>query len=158
MSQDLEKKLEECEKEKNEYLNGWKRAKADFINYKKEERERFENFLIAQQSVLMSELLAVLDSFDLGLVMSKGDLIEKKGVELIRNQLEGVLRKNGVVRIKTSVGDRFDLSKHEALEEIESELPEGTVVEVVEKGYMLHDKVLRPVKVKVSKGQSKKQN
>ena len=149
---DLEGKLTECEKEKKEYLDGWKRAKADFINYKKEEEERLAHFARMSRGVIIQELINVLDSFDVGVSMNKSDTMEKKGVELIRNQLENILRKYGLEKIKVSAGDKFDPARHEAVSEVESDQPEGTVIEEVEKGYMINGEVLRPAKVKLSKG------
>lgn len=148
---ELQGKLTKCEKEKEEYLDGWKRAKADFVNYKNEEAQRFENFYRMNQEVIMRELIAVLDSFELGISSSGGEAIEKKGVELIRNQLENALKKHGVEKIKVSLGDKFDPSKHEAVAEIESEKPAGTIIEEIEQGYMFLGKILRPARVKVAK-------
>ncbi|MEX1014690.1 MAG: nucleotide exchange factor GrpE [Candidatus Paceibacterota bacterium] len=148
--EELKNKLEECENEKNEYLNGWKRAKADFINYKKEESDRFDSMIRNSQKKLISDILTVLDSFELGIVMTEGDKMEKKGVELIKGQLEDSLKKNGVIKIKVQIGDDFNPEIHEAVEQVESDQPEGTVAGVVEKGYAINDKVIRPVKVKIS--------
>lgn len=149
---DPEGKLAECEKEKKEYLDGWKRAKADFINYKKEEEERLAYFARMSRGVIIQELINVLDSFDVGVSMNKSDTMEKKGVELIRNQLENILRKYGLEKIKVSPGDKFDPARHEAVSEAKSDQPEGTIIEEVEKGYMISGEVLRPAKVKLSKG------
>ena len=99
LEKDLEGKLTECEKEKKEYLDGWKRAKADFINYKKEEEERLTHFARMSRGVIIQELINVLDSFDVGVSMNKSDTMEKKGVELIRNQLENILRTYGLKKI-----------------------------------------------------------
>ena len=63
ISEEPRKNSEKCEKERDEYLNGWKRAKADFINYKKEEAERFREFAKFSNEALVSELIMVLDSF-----------------------------------------------------------------------------------------------
>lgn len=151
MSDDLKKKLENCEKQKKEYLDGWKRAKADFINYKKEEAERLRNFAKAVLREAMADFISVLDSFDLGLFMSKGETMEKKGVMLIKSKLEDVLKRQGIQKIKVSVGDKFDPARHEAVQEVESEQSSGTIVEEVESGYTLNGEVLRPARVKVAK-------
>jgi len=148
---DLKGKLAECEKEKKEYLDGWKRAKADFINYRKEEEKRLAHFARMSKGVIMQELINVLDSFDVGVSINKSDTMEKKGVELIRNQLENILRKYGLEKINVSPGDKFDPARHEAVSEAESDQPEGTIVEEVEKGYMISGEVLRPAKVKIAK-------
>ncbi|MEX2436763.1 MAG: nucleotide exchange factor GrpE, partial [Candidatus Paceibacterota bacterium] len=148
---DLEKKLEELEKEKNEYLNGWKRAKADLINYKNGENERFNSFLRSKQRDLILDILRVLDSFEIGIIMTKGEAMDKKGVEMIRNQFQETLKSNGVVKIEVKIGDDFNPEVHEAVEYIDSDTPEDSIVEVIENGYKFKDVVLRPVKVKISK-------
>ncbi len=147
----LRKKLEDCEKERDEYLKGWQRSRADFANYKKEEEERFEVHDRRGKEELMRELATVLDSFDLGL-MSEGEAVEKRGMELIRNQLADVLKRRGFEKIDVSPGDEFDPNFHEAVERIDSSLPPGQIVEETEKGYVFKGKVLRPSRVKVSKG------
>src|SRR3989344_1580085 len=80
--------LAKCEKERDEYLDGWKRAKADLANYKKDELKHFEEFAKWSQESLIREVIVVLDSFDLALVSSDGDEQSKRGLQLIRNQLE----------------------------------------------------------------------
>lgn len=147
--------LKQCKKEKDEYLAGWKRAKADFVNYKKEEGQRFVEFGRMSQEALMQELIAVLDSFALGTIMSHGETMEKKGVELIRNQLADTLSKYGLEKIQVSSGAAFNPSIHEAVTEEASDKPEGVIIEEVEAGYMFSGKVLRPARVKISKGKSK---
>ncbi len=149
----LEKRLEECREERDEYLEGWKRSKADFLNYKKEEEERLEKKIVRRQENVLNNLITVLDSFDLSLLSSDEKKIDRKGVELIRNQLFDALRKAGLEKINVNPGDEFDPSMHEAVERIESDHPVETVVEETEKGYKYKDRVLRPSKVKVSKGQ-----
>lgn len=152
MSEDIEKSKEELEKlqkERDEYLAGWQRAKADFINYKKDESQRFE--MVAQFAAgdLIFDLLLVLDSFDLALGEEK-DQPDGRGLHLIREQLENILKKRGLTEIK-ALGEKFDPNFHEAVETVEnSPEPDGVIVEVFAKGYMLHGKVLRPAKVKVT--------
>lgn len=147
----LQKELEACKKERDEYFKGWQRTKADFINYEKEEEERFESHDRRKKEDLMRELAAVLDSFDLGILMSESDAVEKKGVELIRNQLADVLKRRGFEKIDVNPGDEFDPRFHEAVEKVDSSLPAGKIVEETEKGYIFKGKVLRPSRVKVSK-------
>ena len=148
--------LTRCKKECDEYLNGWKRAKADFINYKKEEHERFDKTARVQKEKLIQELVTVLDSFTLGIMANKDDVMEKRGVELIYNQFVDTLKRYGLKKIPIKAGDMFDPTKHEAVTEVESNKPEGTIVEEIESGYILHDKVLRPVRVVLSKGKKTK--
>lgn len=150
-----DKELQKCEEERDEYLNGWKRAKADFINYKKEEAERFGEFAKMANESLISELLMILDSFNLGLTVLEKDKPAQKGMSLIKNQLEEVLKKYGLEKIRVVPGDAFDPSRHEGLGEVKSKEKPGTVAEVVEKGYALCGRVIRPARVNLSKGQQK---
>lgn len=148
----FEKKLAEAEALRDEYLAGWQRAKADFINYKKEEYRRLEELARYGSEELIRDLVTVLDNFDLGLrALEKGGPAEK-GVYLIRTQLEDILKKRGVAKIALAPGDPFDPAVAEALAEVATDAqPPGAVVEVIEPGYRLHDKVLRPARVLVSK-------
>ncbi|MBI4094368.1 MAG: nucleotide exchange factor GrpE [Candidatus Liptonbacteria bacterium] len=145
-------KLGECEKKRDEYLAGWQRAKADFINYKREELARLQDMAKYAVAELVEELICVLDSFDLGIAALEKQGPVEKGVYMIRVQLEDVLKKRGLERIAVKRGDRFDPSIAEVVGETDSELPEGTVVEEIEPGYRLYDKIIRPARVKVSKG------
>jgi molecular chaperone GrpE len=149
---DLKKKLKECEEKCDEYLKGWQRNRADFINYKKEEEERLKTHSRREKEELMRELATVLDSFDLSILMSKKEAIEKRGVELIRNQLVDVLKRRDFRKIDVSPGDDFDPNIHEAVERVDADMPPGKIVEETEKGYILGSRVLRHSRVKVSKG------
>jgi len=157
---DKEKKQEEaldelskCQKERDDYLDGWKRAKADLINYKKDEAKRFEAIVKFSNEALIKELINVLDSFDLALVALEVEEDKKtqKGLYLIRQQLEDILRQNGLERIIVSVGQSFDPALQEAVATIELDKPSGTIIEEVERGYLLNGKLIRPARVKVSK-------
>ena len=145
----LVEKLKKCEVEKDEYLNGWKRAKADFINYQKDEAKRFEEAIKFANWDLVRDLITVLDSFDLAIVVLGKEV--EKGIYLIRNQLEDVLRKRGLEKIMIPVGQKFDPTLHEAISEVESDQPAGTIVEEVERGYSLNGRVIRPARVKITK-------
>jgi len=157
---DKEKKQEEaldelskCQKERDDYLDGWKRVKADLINYKKDEAKRFEAIVKFSNEALIKELINVLDSFDLALVALEVEEDKKtqKGLYLIRQQLEDILRQNGLERIIVSVGQSFDPALQEAVATIELDKPSGTIIEEVERGYLLNGKLIRPARVKVSK-------
>ncbi len=155
ISEEPKKNLEKCEKERDEYLNGWKRAKADFINYKKEEAERFREFAKFSNEALVLELIMVLDSFSLGLAVLEDDKPAEKGMRLIKNQLEETLKKYGLEKITVKSGDAFDPAFHEGLKEVESAAPPGTIAEGIDIGYALNGKVIRPARVNLSKGQTK---
>lgn len=148
MSEELNKKSEQCEKERDEYLNGWKRAKADLINYQKDEAKRFEEIIKFANATIIKDLIAVLDSFDLA---AKHD---GKDFKMIGSQLEDIMKKDGLERMLIPTGSVFDPNLHESIGEVESDKPPGTIVEEVERGYLLNGRVIRPARVKLSKSKS----
>ncbi|HEY4475847.1 MAG TPA: nucleotide exchange factor GrpE [Candidatus Paceibacterota bacterium] len=152
--QELNKKLENCQKERDEYLNGWKRAKADLINDQKDEAKRFEELLKFGSADLIKDFIPVLNNFDLALSVLEKDGKAEKGVYMIRTQLEDVLRKRGLEKMAVSAGNNFDPSLHEAIGEIESEHQAGTVALIIENGYTLNGRVIRPARVKLAKGKT----
>jgi molecular chaperone GrpE len=143
--------LVKCEKERQEYLAGWQRAKADFLNYKKEEMARFSDMARYGSEDLIRDLITVLDNFDLGLrALERAGPVEK-GVYMIRTHLDDIVKKRGVEKIQVAIGSLFDPSVAEAIAEGESEHPPGSVIEIIEPGYKLYDKILRPVRVRIAK-------
>lgn len=149
---ELTRKLEIAAKERDEYLNGWRRAKADLINYKNEELKRLEEVVKFGNEDLIRDCITVLDSFDLAIVAlekaGKGD----RGISLIRGQLEDALKRRGVERMVVSAGQPFDPALHESIGEAEAgEVASGMVAEEVERGYLMHGRVLRPARVKIAK-------
>lgn len=152
----LKSNFKKCESERKEYLEGWQRAKADFINYRNDEGKRFEDMGRFVSASLIQEMLTVLDSFDLALrsfqISASGSQSnEEHAILLIRAQLLDILRKRGLEEIAIVEGEEFNPEKHESVGEIESKHPAGTVAEVVQKGYMFRGKVLRPARVRLSK-------
>lgn len=146
---ELQQELERLKQEKDEYLNGWKRAKADFINYQKDEAKRREELVKFGNEYLIRDLLPIADSFEMYLAMTS-DSKEKKGVEMIYAQLIGELTKQGLEPIK-ALGEPFDPALHEALGEMEVDQPSGTVAAELERGWKLNGKVIRPTRVKIAK-------
>lgn len=150
---ELEAKLAEAEKQRDEYLSGWQRTKADFINYKKEEMKHMEDVARYGNENLIKDLISVMDNFDLGLrTLEKAGPVER-GMYLIRSQIDDILKKRGVEKLSVKAGDEFDPMVAEAMAEVSSDRPPGVIVEEVEPGYRLHDKILRPARVIISKGQ-----
>ena len=145
----LREGLKQCETEKREYLDGWQRAKADLINYKKDEAKRFENLVRFAAEGVIAEVVQVLDSFDLALEHPMPKDLER-GIILIRSQLEDILRRRGL-EVLQSKGQHFDPAVHEAVGEVETDGEEGLVAEELQRGYLLSGKVLRPARVKISK-------
>lgn len=148
----LKDELKRVEAERHEYLDGWQRAKADLANYKRDEGKRFEEFAKFAQADLIADIVQALDSFDLALGHEMPKEVER-GIILIRSQIEDALRKRGLEVIHAK-GERFDPALHESVGEVESKELEGTVVEELQKGYMLAGKVIRPARVKISKALS----
>src|SRR3989344_3808042 len=150
---DPQEKLAATEKQRDEYLAGWQRAKADFINYRKEEMKHLEDIARYGSEEIIRDFIGVLDSFDLGLrAMEKAGSVEK-GVYMIRAQIEDILRRRGVERISVKVGDEFNPAFAEAVAMADPPAGgrPGTILEEIEPGYKLHDKIIRPARVKVSK-------
>ncbi|MBI5221123.1 MAG: nucleotide exchange factor GrpE [Candidatus Liptonbacteria bacterium] len=143
--------IQELEKKAAEYLAGWQRAKADYLNYKKDESFRMSEIARYATEDMIREMITVLDSFDLGLAAMEKQGPVEKGVYMIRAQIEDVLRKNGLTRIPTEAGQTFDPSIQEAVAEADSDLPEGAVVDEIEPGYRLHNKVLRAARVRLAR-------
>ena len=146
--------FEKCKKQAEEYLAGWKRAKADLINYKKRQEEVVQEFIKFASQDLILELLPMLDNFRLAAQHLPKELENSewvKGVFQIKNQLENLLKTRGIEEIK-SVGEKFNPELHESVEEVESsDKKEGMIVEEVQKGYKLNGKVIRAARVKVVK-------
>jgi molecular chaperone GrpE len=152
---DLKEELAEAIARRDEYLGGWQRSKADFINYKKEEAKNFEEMAKYGSEKLLKELLSLLHTFDLALKdmerTREANGGEEKGISLIRSQLEDIVRRRGVEKIELNPGDMFDPATAEAMMEVESKAPPGSIVEIMEPGYRLHDKVIRAARVSISK-------
>lgn len=153
----MEEKLAAAEKQRDEYLAGWQRAKADFINYKKDEYRNLQEMARYGSEDLIRDLVTVLDNFDLGIRALERNGPVEKGVYLIRSQIEDILKKRGLEKIIIKSGEVFDPGIAEAITERESEWPPGTVVEEIEPGYRLHDKVLRAARVITSKSKENNQ-
>jgi len=170
--EDLKKKLEECQKLREEYLAGWQRARADFLNYKKEEIERIEEILKYADVGLILKILPILDNFEIAEKKLPENLktdVNVKGILQIKNQILEFLKNQGVEEIK-AVGEAFDPNLHEVMEEIEpafapasaeatagkkategKEIKSGVIIEEIQKGYKINGRLLRPAKVKVTK-------
>lgn len=149
---------DDLQKKCDEYLEGWKRAMADYANLKKE-NERGQTELAKYAAAgLVASLLPVLDGFTKAEAAKPARLAEaarhaqwSDGVSLVKAQFESVLKNAGVTAIDET-GVPFDPSKHEAMimEKRDKDHPAGEVIRVLESGYRLHDRVIRPAKVVVA--------
>jgi len=143
--------MEELQKKSEEYLNGWKRERADFLNYKKDEAERIGQLVKYANEEIILKLLPILDNLCLA-----ENHIKDEGVTQIKKQLEDFLKKEGIEPIEV-LGKPFDPNTMEAVgaaSQSEASLaPEGreTVSEEVQRGYTLNGKLIRPAKVRVTK-------
>lgn len=147
----VKNEVDDVQKEKEKFL----RLFAEFENYKKRTtRERIELFSTASQE-LMTSLLPVLDDFDRANqeINKNSDDEIYKGVSLIQNKLFDTLKSKGLKIVEVKKGDSFDADDHEAVTQIPapSEDLKGKIIDVIEKGYKLGDKVIRYPKVVIGK-------
>jgi len=147
------KKIKELESKIAELTSGWQRTQADFLNYKKQAADERLKLISSAGADIALQLLPVLDHFQLAAKHLPKELETDnwtQGIKQIEKQFENILFDNGLERIE-SIGQEFNPQIHEAVEEIESEKPAGTVVEEILSGYKYSGEVLRPAKVKVAK-------
>jgi molecular chaperone GrpE len=127
-----------------------KRVQADFENYKKRVEKEKKQFMEFANKELLNELLPVLDSFHLALAHACNPVEFAKGMELVYSQLFSIIESSGVKKIE-ALGKKFDPYLHEVLLQEESDKEEGTIIEELQPGYIMHDVVLRHAKVKIAK-------
>ena len=144
------KKIAELEEELNSQKDKYLRLCAEYDNYRKRTTKEKENVYADAKADTVKEFLGVLDNLERGLAQfAEGDP-HRQGMELICRQFLAVLEKLGVTRIEAQ-GQPFDPQKHDAVMHVEDEnVGENTVVEVLQQGYQLGDKVLRFAMVKVA--------
>ena len=149
-----EQALADEKKKAEEYLAKWQRAQADFINQKRRnEQERGEIIKIANAELARS-ILPALDDLTRALEHIEAPTVEDswvEGISLIERKLRASLESHGVREIK-ALGEKFDPNLHEAA--MHSKGPEGVVIQEIQKGYMLHDRVIRPSMVVVGNGET----
>lgn len=140
----LKGKLKEAEGKAKEYLDGWQRAQADFINIRKRDEEAKMEFLKFAKSDLIEQLMPVLDSLELSLPHGNKEL------EAVYRQLISILKSNGF-EVDDPLGQNFDPRRHESIGVVETknESEENKILEVMQKGYILSGRILRPAKVKI---------
>lgn len=157
-TKDVTKKLREdlktCRKEKEEYLTGWQRAKADYINLQKELDFARVNISILAKEKMAEKLLPALDSFDMALGNKEHfESLDKEwrtGIVSIHSQLIKGLEDSGIEKIDES-GITFDPNIHQSINAIETteESKDHTVEKVLQIGYKIGDRVIRPAKVTI---------
>jgi molecular chaperone GrpE len=150
---DLNEQFEAKQQELEDALQRYLRLAADFDNFRRRTRQEMESVRQAAAEHLIGELLPVLDNFERALAAARTLFPENVviGIDMIYRQLWQVLAQSGVQPLEAA-GKPFDPAFHQALEQVETDdLPEGTVIEEAQRGYLLHGKVLRPAMVRVAK-------
>ena len=149
----LKQKMEEANAKADEYLEGWQRARAEFANYKKRiERDQSQTYQMAVGSVI-KRYLEVVDDLERAL-KNKPEEGEgaawAKGIKLIYRKMLSLLENEGVIPMETD-GKEFDPNMHEAVSSDKSDSHEsGEIIETLQQGYMIGDRVLRPAMVRVA--------
>jgi molecular chaperone GrpE len=150
----LKERIKELEKKNAELLDGWQRDKADFVNARRADQENQKKFAVFAKEDIILELLQTLDSFESAFknkeAWEKVDENWRKGVEYIHSQFSNVLSQHGLT-VVSPLGEKFDHNRDEAIEmvPVENESDDGKILEVVNSGYKLHNKLIRAPKVKV---------
>lgn len=151
----LKEKIKKLEAEKSEYMNGWQRERADFVNFKKRNEEEKRDYIKFANENLLEEMLTVLESFDMAF-MNKEQWNSvpqnwRVGVEYIHSQLVKILDDNGLKEFVPKVGDKFDPNLHiaEAMVTVEKATEEGLITEIKKKGYVMNSKIIVAPKVVV---------
>ena len=155
---ELEQRVAEAERQRDEYLRDLQRLAADFDNFRKRAARDQESLVARAHERLVKELLPVLDDLERALEAAAGDEEARaghdrplqEGVRLVAGGLRAALAKEGLVEIDTN--GHFDPHVHEALLSQPSEHEEGSVIQVLQKGYRLGDRVVRPARVVISQG------
>lgn len=148
----LKEELEKVKKERQEYLDGWQRCKADNVNAKKESEARASRLGETLREELVHDIIPALDSFDMAAQSEAWVTVSdgfKSGMEYVRNQLLEALRRHGIERYG-AVGEKVDHALHEVVEE-RIDLPgnSGEIGRILRYGYRSKERVLRPAQVVV---------
>ncbi|HYD33282.1 MAG TPA: nucleotide exchange factor GrpE [Methylophilaceae bacterium] len=148
---DLEERLQEAERKAQEHYDAWIYAKAEGENIRRRAMDDIDKARKYALEKFSSELLAVKDSLEAATSVENATLESyRNGVELTLKQLSSVFEKFSLLEINP-VGEKFDPNKHQAIGAVESDAEPNTVTSVLQKGYMLNERVLRPALVMVAK-------
>jgi molecular chaperone GrpE len=147
----LEELLQEAERKAQEHYDAWMYAKAEGENIRRRAHEDLDKARKFALEKFSGELLAVKDSLEAALTVETSDVAGyKDGVELTLKQLASVFEKFNIAEVHPA-GEKFDPHKHQAISMVEADAEANTVVQVLQKGYTLHERVLRPALVMVAK-------
>ena len=153
----LNKALAEEKAKAEDYLANWQRAQADFINYKRRSEQEKEEIGKFANATFMFSLLPILDDLERAFASVPPRLAKLNwvdGVRLIERKLRAIMEAQGLSQIK-AIGEPFDPNLHEAV--MHSKGEEGIVIDELQKGYKLHDRVIRPAMVVVGNGEEKEE-
>lgn len=150
----IKDKLKACQSERQEFLDGWQRSKADSVNMKKRMEEEKKNITTYVTEEILQDLFPVLDAFEM--VFKDEEKLKKidpnwvKGIEYIQSQFKSVFNNRGIESFNP-LKEPFNESEHHSIELIETDnkKEDHIVLEVVQKGYKIGDRVVRPATVKV---------
>jgi len=139
----------------DEYKLGWQRAQADYQNLQKQTEEKRSELVQYSKVQIIEDFIPVYDNFKKAFAVeldnpSSGVESWKKGIEYIMKQFGDVIKNHGIVEVKT-VGEMFDPTRHEAVSEEEGEQPSGTIIQEVDSGYLMGEKVIKVAKVIIAK-------
>jgi len=146
--------LKQVKTQKDEYLVGWQKERADFANYKKEEENRKAAFSEAVRERILSRFLSVADSFNMAFANKEAwEKVEptwRKGVEYIYSQMNSIFEEYGVESLG-EVGESFDPNTHQSIDVVDTDdkAMDHKVAKVIQKGYKLGGRVIRPAGVNV---------
>lgn len=157
---DLMKKIQELEKESAEWKDKYLRSMAEFENFRRRSNQEKSDWIKLATQKMALDVCDVADNFERALLQVKEEHKDDsfvKGMLMIQQQLRGILEREGVCKIE-ALGEEFDPSQHEALAHIPSEVEENLVAAVIQNGYTMHGKVLRPARVAVSSGKHQDNN
>ena len=145
--------LETIKKEREEFLAGWQRSQADLINYQKEEIQRLKDYSSMVLEAWIQKLFPIIDNFELAKKHLTPEQLQDpsiQGILLTQKQLVDLLKAQGIIEY-SYLGKIYDPLECEVIQEVEQEDEPGTVIEEIQKGYKINNKIIRPAKVKIIK-------
>ncbi len=150
----LREEIKKIKKERDEYLDGWQRSKADYVNLSRRMREQEELLTRNQTAKATAGMITVFDSLEAAYKSAKsdsGELLE--GIKQVMGQLETVLKEHTVVRFTPKIGEAFDPERHEPIQTVatKDDKLDNTISETLQSGYEISGTIIRPARVVVRK-------
>src|SRR3989338_8589679 len=147
----LRAELEKCKEEKQEYLVGWQRCKADSINARKDAVLMAERAGNRSRDTLIEDIIPALDSFDMAIASDAWASMDPNwriGMENVRAQLMTALSNQGVSAY-AEIGEAFDPTSHDAVQEVDEDGAPGSIAKVLRRGYKISERIIRPAQVAI---------